>query len=47
MILGILPNFLCFSKEISIVVTEAKKHIRELKIFWEDNRSVWNVSIYQ
>lgn len=46
MTLGSLLNFLCFSKEISIV-TEAKKHIGELKIFWEDVKSIWNVSIYQ
>lgn len=40
MILGILLNFLCFSKEISTVITDAKECISELTIFWEDNRSI-------
>jgi len=46
MILGILLYFLRFSKEFSIVVTEAKNHdISEPEILWEDNRNIQNVSI--
>lgn len=40
MILGILLNFLSFSEEFSLVVTQNPHDISELKIFWKNNKSI-------